>query len=164
MHVPRSSPRVRVAQQHGVHAAALLLLLLLLLHPAPAAAQTPASNSSSEAEVLLTFWQGLSARTQGSAILQDWESRADQDPCADGWAGVICACDALPSRALAAACNSSMAASGGGSGSAQPPRIVGLDLGPLTAGGGGKLRGSISGALGGLSHLMFLDLSDNELT
>jgi hypothetical protein len=142
-----------------------VLLALLVLQAAAvgtvAAAPAPAASTlQSDVEALLDFWTKGVEGSEGSAILQDWQGRADPDPCTGAWAGVICDCGGLPA-ALQAACAVSAAANASGNSTL---RIVGLDVGPLVAGSGAKLRGTINPSLGSLSQLAYLDLSDNELT
>lgn len=135
----------------------LVLLLLTALMTAADAQAGPNATAPSDVAALAAFRAGLSPQ-QGS-ILANWGVSPPTDPCQSGWKGVICSCQDLPIRSLAAACDSAYNAS-----AAQLYRVLGLDLGPVASAGGQKLQGTISPALGSLQELLFLDLSSNELT
>jgi hypothetical protein len=110
----------------------------------------------SDVAAITSLWNGL--QPFENSILGNW-TPDESDPCTGGWGGVICSCEDLPNRAVAAACQAA-----GTSNSTGPRRVIGLDLGPVANVGGQKLTGSISPAIGSLQELLYLDLSNNELT
>lgn len=133
-----------------------VLWACLLLNLLAAAGAQQNVTRASDWQALSRLWTGLQPNTHGS-ILASW-NLTETDPCLGSWGGVICTCDELPRQTLAAACRLLV-------NSSDPERrVLGLDLGPNTSAGQQKLSGTISTALGGLTDLMYLDLSSNELT
>ena len=132
------------------------MLLLLLLAAAQAQPLANATTLPADAAAVTSLLRGLTPY-EGS-ILASW-GQTDPDPCA-AWAGVICSCDDLPTRAMASACQAAFNSSSG----AGQLRVLGLDLGPIANAGGQRLSGTIDSALGDLQELMYLDMSNNELT
>jgi hypothetical protein len=137
-----------------------MLLLSALLVPASAVGTT----AQPDVDALVGFMSGFT-HVDGT-VLANWDVFVD--PCAGGWPGVICTCEGLP-RALAASCSSNITTSGSNSSAnastetAGSLRVRGLELGPLTTADGDKLAGTINPAVGSLSELVYLDLSDNML-
>jgi hypothetical protein len=129
-------------------------LLLAVLAAADAQLAGPNTTAPNDVAALTAFRAGLSP--QQDSILSTWMST---DPCQDGWKGVICSCEDLPIRSLAAACVSTHNSS-----TAQLHRVLGLDLGSMANIGGQKLQGTISPMLGNVRELLFVDLSNNEFT
>lgn len=135
---------------------ALLVLLLISLLASAAAIGTTAQP---DVDALVGFMAAFPR--VGGTVLADWDVFVD--PCLGGWPGVICTCEDLP-RALAASCRSSSSSSVNASTEAASSlRVRGLELGPLMTADGQKLAGTISPAVGSLSELVYLDLSDNML-
>jgi hypothetical protein len=132
-----------------------------LLGPAAAVGST----AQQDVDALVGLMAGIE-RVE-STVLENWDGL--EDPCLGGWPGVICSCEALP-RALAASCSgsstntsSSNSTANGTTEAAGTLRVRGLDLGPLTTADGAKLAGTIHTAVGSLTELVYLDLSDNML-
>lgn len=137
----------------------VLLLLAVTLFDAPPADAQPASNTStfpSDVSALISIWSGLSPYEE--SVLLTWAG-PDQDPCSGAWSGVICRCEELPARAQAAACFGA-----NHSNATAQRRVLGLDLGPVVNAGGKRLTGRINSAIGDLHELVYLDLSQNQLT
>lgn len=141
--------RSRRASKSGLWLACIVVLVL-----AAADAQPNITTLQSDVDAMTRIWESL--RPYEDSILSNWQ-KTDSDPCAGGWAGVICSCDDLPSRALAASCQTASNSTG-------EHRVLGLDLGPMASLGGQKLGGKIHAAVGQLHELIYLDLSNNELT
>lgn len=131
----------------------LVCILLLVLGQAADAQSANATTAPVDAAALSSLLGGLAPQT--GSILATWQ--ADKDPC-KSWEGVICSCDGLPIRSLAAACAGTFNSSAG------QLRVLGLDLGPMANRAGQKLEGPINPAIGNLQELLYLDLSNNELT
>jgi hypothetical protein len=127
---------------------------LLLVSSASAQLAPNATTAPTDAAAVSKLLQGLAPQT--GSIIATW--RASTDPCSS-WQGVICRCEDLPIRSMAAACANSTFNS-----SAVQLRVLGLDLGPMANAGGQKLEGTIDPNIGDLQELLFLDLSNNELT
>jgi hypothetical protein len=139
----------------------LVLLVMSLLAPAAAVGGT----AQQDLDALVGFMAGVE-RVDGT-VLASWDGLVD--PCLGGWPGVICTCEDLP-RALAASCSNSITNTSssnstvnGTTEAAGTLRVRGLDLGPLTTADGLKLAGTIHPAVGSLTELVYLDLSDNML-
>lgn len=146
----------------------VLLLAAVALHTA-AHAQAPANSTNaavataqSDVTAIMSVWGSLSPYEEDS-ILQAWAG-ADPDPCVAGWPGVICRCGDLPNKGLAAACEDALASPSSSTSSSTVLRVLGLDLGPITTAGSRKLEGRLDPALGNLDQLIYLDLSNNDLT
>lgn len=138
-----------------------MLMLAALLAPASAVSTT----AQADVDALVGFMSGFTS--VDGTVLANWDVFVD--PCAGGWPGVICTCEGLP-RGLAASCsNGNMTVSTSNSStnaSAEATsnlRVRGLELGPLTTADGQKLAGTINPAVGSLTELVYLDLSDNML-
>lgn len=109
------------------------------------------ANSTSPADVtaLVDFMAGLSSI--GDTQMVSWDVYTD--PCTGvGWPGVICHCSGLPS-VVQPGCSDD---TGGIS------RIRGIDL-HLMSSSMQRIEGTISPALGDLTQLVYLDLSQNHL-
>lgn len=133
--------------------AAAALLAVLLFHQAPGLLALPAnSTASADFEALVAFMSGFN-QDEGT-VLVGWDGMVD--PCLGNWPGVVCSCDELP-RLITKSCNSSIDLAGG-------LRVRGIDLGPLARADAKRLSGTIHPAVGSLSELVYLDLSDNLLT
>jgi hypothetical protein len=131
----------------AARAALLALALAALLLAQPAAAQAPALPADTAA--LQAFRSGIS--NANDTVLVTWDDALD--PCGGTWVGVGCDCSQVPPSPTP--CNNTDA-----SGNA---RVLGLNLGPVYQAATQKLQGSIAPAVGNLSALRYLDLSDNRL-
>eukprot|EP00879_Flechtneria_rotunda_P023949 GHRR01025369.1.p1 GENE.GHRR01025369.1~~GHRR01025369.1.p1 ORF type:complete len:969 (+),score=296.48 GHRR01025369.1:353-3259(+) len=124
-----------------------MLLLALLVCQAQ-----PNSTLPADVDALVGFVTGFTA-VEGT-VLAAWDVNAD--PCAGQWPGVMCSCEDLPSS-IQPGCHNTANASGS-------LRVKGLDLGPVVSGTSRPLEGTILPALGSLSELAYLDLSNNKLS
>jgi hypothetical protein len=157
--------QLRPQMGEGANRTSRWLLLVLLLVALQVPASAVGTTAQPDVDALVRFMSGFT-RVDGT-VLATWDVFVD--PCAGGWSGVICTCEDLP-RALAASCSSNITTSSSNSSSTNSSsdaagslRVRGLELGPLTTADGQKLAGTISPAVGSLTELVYLDLSDNML-
>jgi hypothetical protein len=133
---------------------AWLLALALVLGAASAA---PKVTLQGDVDALLALRRAIT--NLNSTVVSTWNLTTD--PCVGGWAGVACNCSQIATDQVPG-CSKDYANSSNF-------RVLKLDLGPVTRSSGGspnsgKIQGAIPPELGSLSDMLFLDLSQNQLT
>lgn len=146
----------------GLLARALVQSTLLCLALAVALAATPSAalpNATHPSDVAALLALQRAITNLNGTVVSTWN--VTTDPCVGGWAGVYCNCSQIPADQVSG-CSRTYT-------NATAYRVLKLDLGPVTRSSGGspssgKIQGVLPPELGGLSEMLFLDLSQNQLS
>ena len=134
-----------------------MLALLGLALALGGAGAAPKATDPQDVDALLALQRAVT--NINATVVSTWNLTTD--PCVGGWAGVGCNCSQIPTDQVSG-CSKSYDNS-------TYYRVLKLDLGPVTRSSGGspssgKVQGVIPPELGSLSDILFMDLSQNQLS